>query len=149
MPQPDWSDTQPPSRATRRRMRLRQDFEDSLLASDLGEEDPTTARTPPAARRKPGASSDGAAAAVPSDSEFRRDHLMRTHPLPAAPIPLPVITRADASLEYAAVPGEHPKPLPAAWRRISRTVTLTVVILAFGLLLTKGLAEMVWELVGH
>ena len=136
MPAPQWPDTHMPSRATRRRIRLRQDFESSMLASDLDEEDlsvqPVQA---PAAPR--------VLTAVPFDREFQREQILRTlTPAPPAKQPLNM-GRPELWAE--------PEPLdkPGALSGFARLVAIGGAIVVCGLVLTKGLAEMVWELVSR
>jgi len=107
-----------------------------MLASDLDEEDlsvqPVQA---PAAPR--------VLTAVPFDREFQREQILRTlTPAPPAKQPLNM-GRPELWAE--------PEPLdkPGALSGFARLVAIGGAIVVCGLVLTKGLAEMVWELVSR
>lgn len=136
MSPPQWPDTHMPSRATRRRIRLRQDFENSILASDLDEEDfsapPALAPTAPRV-----------VAAVPPEAQFRREQLLHTLTPPPAVRPPPGVSRPELWAEPA------PQDNPSALSRFAHMAAIGAAVLVCGLMLTKGLAEMVWELVSQ
>lgn len=152
MPTPQWPDTLLPSRATRRRIRLRQDFEDSVLASDLDEEDvslqPTQVPARPPAMAGPVPPVARVIAAVPLDSDearFRREQLLRSLP-PPPPFQHPAPPQAGRP-ELWAEPA--PEDAPGVLGRLARIASIGGVVVVSALLLTKGLAEMVWELVAR
>jgi len=124
-----------PSRATRRRIRLRQDFESSILASDLDEGDVSVQPGPlaPAPRM---------VEAAPAESHFQRDQLLRTLNLPPAVRPPPNVSRPELW-------AEQDQDNPGLLSRLLRMAAIAGAMLVCGVVLTKGLAEMVWEFVSH
>lgn len=107
-----------------------------MLASDLDEEDLSIQPVqPPAAPR--------VLTAVPPDPEFQREQILRMlTPPPPSTQPLNM-----GRPELWAEPEQLDRP--GALSRFARMVAIGGAVLVCGLVLTKGLAEMVWELVSH
>lgn len=141
MPIPHWPDTLLPSRATRRRIRLRKDFENSMLASELDDEDVPALPIP-----VPAAGPSYAAPAVLPDQPFQHDLPMRPLPLP----PPPAMPRAPSGFSRPELwPEPQTEDKPGTLARLARIVGVGSAVLVCALVLTKGLAEMVWEFVGR